>query len=134
MGFILAFGASSAQALEETEPPHLDSLSISPRTVNVTKSAGTLRLTAHILDRGPGISAANITLFAPEDHQGVAASLERNTGTPTNGTYTAEIRIPEHAYPGTWTVHLDIFVQGKGTEPTAAELEAKGSPATINVE
>jgi hypothetical protein len=135
MAFILAFGVSSAQALEETKPPHLDSLSISPTTVNVTKLFGLLKVTAHVLDRGPGVTAVTVTLFAPEERQGVAATMPLSTGTPTNGIYKGEIRIPEHAYPGAWKVHLRIFdAQGNVAEPTPAELEAKGFPGTINVE
>jgi hypothetical protein len=52
----LAFGVSNAAA---TEPPVLESLSISPTAVNVTEGSEQVTVTAHITDScGPGVGYA----------------------------------------------------------------------------
>ncbi len=130
---ILLFGAASAQAVPE--PPSLEGLSISPRTVNVTSAAATVTVTAHILDRGPGVSVAFVTFFPPKNHPEAGQDLDLVSGTAVNGMYKAEVVIPRGAYPGIWNLQVEARdVQGNIAKLEPPELEAKGFPGTINVE
>jgi hypothetical protein len=133
---VLALGMSQAEAAEATEPPVLESLSVTPSTVNTTTSSQTVTATAHITDSGgPGVSDALLALFSPSRHQQVEPGLHLVSGTDTNGIYEGTLVIPEGSETGTWKARMRILdIQGHETSLEAPELETLGFPNSIEVE
>jgi hypothetical protein len=118
-----------------TEPPVLESLSISPSSVDTTSASATVTATAHITDNGPGVSGALLALFSPARHQQVEPGMHLMLGTNTNGIYEGTLVIPEGSEPGAWKARMRILdIQGHETSLEAPELETDGFPNTVEVE
>jgi len=111
------------------KPPHLDRLSISPRTVNVTTTSQNVTVTAHILDPEPGVSEVRVRLG------GVEGPLKLVSGTPANGTYTGILTIPRGSIPEVWGLSMEIYpIQGNAAILPQPVLEARGFPSTVTIE
>ena len=131
---MLAVGVSRAQAAEDTEPPVLESLSISPATVNTTSSAQTVTVTAHITDNQSGVQYADIGIFSPGHHQ-IEPGFHLISGTDTDGMYESTLTLPQGSEVGAWKARVRLSdYDGNATELDSEELEADGFPNTVEVE
>ncbi|HME01598.1 MAG TPA: IPT/TIG domain-containing protein [Solirubrobacteraceae bacterium] len=125
------------EGVEDTEPPVLAGLSISPASVNTSSSAQTVVVTAHITDSLSGFASGGISFESPNGKQLAArASFTRVSGTEANGTYEADVKFGQFSENGPWKVKGVALTDEVGNEAvlSASQLEAKGLPDTVQVE
>ncbi len=137
LGCLLFFSlltVASARAAEDIEPPVLESLTISPSSINTTSAGQTVIVKAHISDRS-GVHFANVKFFSSAGKQGEDADLELLSGTEQDGEFEAQVPFPQYSEAGTWKIEV-ILPDRAGNLSTlnATELEAAGFPATVEVE
>ena len=112
------------RATQDTVPPSLVSLAISPGQVDVSNSAATITVTARITDNLSGnagesysSSPSQIRFRSPSGSQFVDALLsgtERVSGTARDGRYRYKMTIPKHAESGKWTIESVLLVDQVG--------------------
>jgi hypothetical protein len=129
-----ALGASTARATEDTEPPVLESLSISPATIDTTSEARTVIVKAHISDAA-GLQYPNVDFFSSTGRQSEDGEFVLVSGTNEDGEYEARVPFYRYSQAGTWKIELRLPDRaGNSSVLDAAEVEAKGFPATLDVE
>ena len=98
----------------DTTPPVLDSLTLSPTTVQ-NEVASIILVTAVASDEGSGVSSMYGDALGPIASNGQPPRIRfvcaRNANDP-NGPWTAQIQVPQHAARGTWKVGF-LQVQDK---------------------
>ncbi len=120
---------------QDTEPPVLTGLSISPSSVDTASSAQMVTVTAHIADNLSGVRFANVVFFSPEGRQGENINFTLVSGTDTEGVYEAQVPFAQFSEAGTWKAQVRLTDNvGNVAEIDQAELEADGFPATVGVE
>jgi hypothetical protein len=120
---------------EDSEPPALVELTITPRTINTDTKAELVVLTAHITDNLSGFHSGSI-VFESENGKkqtGVSQFNTKLSGTETNGVWEAVVNFPQSPVSGTWKVSSMNMLDNAGNEVSlsAAALEAKGQPTTV---
>ncbi len=121
---MLAVGVSRAQAAEDTEPPVLESLSISPATVNTTSSAQTVTATAHITDNLSGAQFATIGIFSPGHHQ-IEPGFHLISNTDTDATKLDSEELEAAGFPNT----VEVEDSAGDSDPLARPAVAQERPA-----
>src|SRR5688572_8921381 len=95
--------ASNANAADDTTPPTVQSLSVSPGTVN---AGGSVTVTARLTDAGSGVKQAyGFYRLANGQSAPSGASFVFVSGTPQDGTWQAIVQVPSAAASGTWTLY-----------------------------
>jgi IPT/TIG domain len=131
-----AFPATvKVESSEDTEPPALADLTITPPTIDTATSNQEVIVTAHITDNLSGFKNGSVN-FESENgkHQtGPAVFNTRISGTETNGSWEAVVTFKESLESGTWKVSSMKLLDNAGNEATlsASQLEAKGFPDTV---
>ena len=102
----------------DTTPPVLDSLTLSPTTVQ-NEVASIILVTAGASDEGSGVSSMYGDALGPIASNGQPPRIRfvcaRNANDP-NGPWTAKIQVPQHAAKGTWKVgFLQVEDKAKNT-------------------
>jgi hypothetical protein len=101
------FAVSAAAQAQDTTAPELGSISISPTSVQVDSSPGTVDVTVAITDAESGFYFGNLFLYRPAD--GFVASIffnadERIAGDAASGTYLIPVTVAQYSPPGTWRI------------------------------
>jgi hypothetical protein len=140
----LALPARALAVEEDTKPPEVNELSVSPAAVDVTAESKTVTVTGKITDpAGPGevssgVSGGSISYSAPGSTSfgGCFTSSETACGSfvkKSENEYTATVTFPKFAKPGTWTPSVFVVDNaGAFRDYTTAQLEAAGF--TVNVQ
>lgn len=140
----LAFPATGWAVEEDTKPPEVKAMSVSPAEVDVTAESKTVTVTATIEDpAGPGevssgVRGGSIEYRAPGNEGfGGCPSAERACGTfvkKSGEEWTATVQVPKFAKPGTWAPHVFVVDNaGAFREYTAAQLKAEGFKVEVEV-
>lgn len=122
----------------DEDPPHLISLSIQPRTINVALTSREITFTTHITDNNSGLQNAEL-LFSWLDQQFIELNFNysnRIAGTEQNGIYQIVIRRIDDSYKtGDWKASYFHLKDSEGNEHTAtsASMEAMGFPISFTI-
>jgi anti-sigma28 factor (negative regulator of flagellin synthesis) len=125
----------NVESIEDTEPPALAGLTITPRTIDTATSNEDVIVIAHITDNLSGFNKGFIT-FESENgkHQTGQSNLNvKLSGTETDGSWEGVAVFKQTLESGTWKVSSMVLTDNAGNEISysAAQLEAKGFPATV---
>jgi IPT/TIG domain len=124
------------ESIEDEAPPAIAGFAITPGSVNVASSSQTVTVSAHITDDLSGVASASVQFESPNGKQ-VTTDVEftKVSGTETDGMYEATVTFNQFIQSGTWKVRDVDLRDNVGNEAgvSAAQLEAKGLPATVSV-
>jgi IPT/TIG domain/Bacterial Ig-like domain len=123
------------ESSEDTEPPVLTGLAITPSTINTATANQDVIVTAQVTDNLSGFKTGTIQ-FESENgkHQtGHAVFNAKISGTEMNGGWEAVVTFKQSLDSGTWKVKEMTLLDNAGNEATvsAAQLEAKSLPDTV---
>ena len=136
---LLAFPTIAA-ADDDTTPPEIHSMSVSPTSVDVTNGPATVTVTATITDDLSGVCSGSdsgcpfetqMGMASPSGNQTVANVFYSSGG----DQYTETLTIPQYAEGGSWApyyVELDDKA-GNSRNMTNDELKAQGINVTLEV-
>lgn len=94
--------------------PVVESLEITPRTVDTSAGEAEVTLEAHVTDDLRGAAEAFGTLHPPWDINSLGFSLERTSGTARDGVWTGTLILPRWSQQGD---HLVSFATSDGLYP-----------------
>lgn len=120
-----------ASAAPDVSPPTLHSFDFTPKTIDVSTSAASIKVTARISDPS-GAEAPTITV---RHDSGQSAGFGRMTlvsGNATDGSYERTVTIPKGSAPGTWDVALYPLDDLLGNSEKSFGPPA-GYPSTLTV-
>jgi IPT/TIG domain len=125
----------NVESTEDTEPPVLKGLTISPRTINTVSKEEFVVLDAHVSDNLAGFSTGFVA-FENETGKKQTGSFPfsvKVSGTETDGTFEAVVTFRQSSESGTWKISSLSLLDHAGNEATVTGtgLEAKGLPATV---
>lgn len=89
---------------DDTVPPQLRALEVTPRVVDVSDGPATVTVTLRVTDEGRGFADGNLWLLTPDDGYVEYAPLYDNGEQDYDGIHQVEIQIPRYAKPGTWSL------------------------------
>lgn len=102
-GFALFQSVGNVAAVNDTTPPVLQSLSVSPNSVAVGQI---LTVTAHVTDDISGVTSFNAYFYRDTGGgslgQGLYGTFSRISGTPQDGVWQAAISVPANYPSGTY--------------------------------
>ena len=128
----------------DTEPPVMESLSVSPTSVNTSLSAQVVTATARITDDLSGLKVSSgsqsaMSFQSPTGNQRVLAvfnpdSLE--SGTLLDGTHSYEMTLPRFSESGVWTIEYIWLFDEAGNDRylDATEAALAGHTTTFTVD
>ena len=134
-GFLLFLLGSTVHG-QDTSPPELQSITISPASVDVTTASAAVTVTMNITDDSNGFSNGLLYFYRPDDSVMVVYSVtsgSRTGGDELDGTYEISVPIGQYAPPGTWRceVYLADAVDGNdqryGTGPGETAFPIPGA-------
>jgi len=134
----IAAAGSVGPVTGDITPPSLQSLALSPTTVDDSASGAWLYFTAHITDDYSGVDQgrSGATIYSPGGGAYGCAncSFLLQSGTDTDGVFQAKAYVPQGATPGTWGVSLSLYDKaGNVKNWTTSDLEAAGYPHQFTV-
>ncbi|WP_179556081.1 cell wall-binding repeat-containing protein, partial [Pseudoclavibacter sp. JAI123] len=89
----------------DVSPPTLHSFDFTPKTVDVSKSSATVKVTTRISDPS-GAQAPYITLSHDSGQSAGFGQMSLISGSSFDGTYERTVTIPAGSAPGAWDVSL----------------------------
>jgi hypothetical protein len=123
----------NAWAAADTTPPVLQSLSVSPTSVDVSASAQTVTVTLRVTDDSSGAQLPSVDAdsTSTSQHSGFGQTM-LVSGTPQDGVYQSTITLAKNAAPGQWQVVLFPLRDNAGnSQPNFPDLS--GYPSTFTV-
>jgi alpha-tubulin suppressor-like RCC1 family protein len=136
---VTSLTVAGAEPIQDTEPPQVQGLTIEPAEVDTTAADQAVTVKAHITDNVSGLEAGTIAFIAPGEKQqviGFFSSLNRVSGTATDGIYETTVTFKRFSEAGTWKVNvirLDDLVKNR-SETLWPTLTERGLPYTVQVE
>lgn len=118
----------------DTLKPVLTAFGRTPSQINTAELERTVDFTLSATDDLSGIDpvAARVIALDPVNQPRHTSPLTLVGGTPTNGSYTASIIIPQGSATGTWKLQVELVdAVGNVEVVTPAELAAAGFPSTF---
>ena len=116
--------------------PDLQTLTLTPGTVNVTAASRTVTLTLGAVDTGgpgsaSGIRSGYVSLVSPGFARSSFATLRKNAA----GKWVGVVTIPRWTHPGAWDVSFVSLSDGAGNSAfwTTDDLQTLGLPTRVNV-
>jgi hypothetical protein len=108
-------------ALSDTTAPRLESLTISPSSIDTSAGPQTITLTAHVTDDLAGVGAgpfgfSDVQFIGPGNQQVRASFFDgsRVSGTSLDGIYRTTVTVPTFAAKGTWNAYDATVVDNVG--------------------
>ncbi|MEW1823037.1 hypothetical protein AB0323_19925, partial [Arthrobacter sp. NPDC080031] len=99
-------GAGPASAVSDTAPPVLASSSVTPTSVDISSTPGTVTVSAHITDAtGATVPTADMKNVGTTQTLGFGA-LSLISGTAQDGTWGTTMNVPVGSASGQWDVRL----------------------------
>ena len=113
---------------DDTTPPTLVSLNISPPSIDVTASSQDVVFTAEFTDDLSGVSYAYIYLYNPSLSQYYFTYLSQISGNALDGVWQGTVTIPQYVASGTWQIQAlyAYDVVGNQLYLGTADLDALG--------
>lgn len=106
-------GRFSVLGTDDSVPPTLESLSLTPNPVDTLNSSATVQISVHAVDApGGGVTAAGVAFTSttnPDSDLLPRVELQLTKGTDTDGTWTGTLTIPQGSPPDTYA--LQAWVQ-----------------------
>jgi hypothetical protein len=130
------FGVSyvvNQEAAGDLLPPGLEGVSISPAAVDTSTSSGDVLVTVDGSDDLSGVEQIAAKLTGPGPTEVVnGASGAPDSGTPTNGSWSIPMSIPQGSPDGTYTLSLELADRvGRVTTLTSGDINALGFPNSV---
>ena len=124
--------ANPARAASDTSGPVLQSMVISPSTIDTSSSNQTVKTRVHVTDDLSGVGTPTINFSGPGG-QFLAGSGQRVSGTDTDAIYDISVIVPRYAQRGTWTVGALALKDPAGNQRSyyPTQLTAAGYPTTF---
>jgi RTX calcium-binding nonapeptide repeat (4 copies) len=123
----------------DTEPPSLESFSITPTVAASSDGPTEVSLVGHVTDAGSGVKSYWVAVTLPSHEPPWAFTDDRAghqiAGTQVDGTDETVFELPEWSFPGIYEVsaiELEDFA-GNKVELEGPELEALGFPTEFEV-
>jgi hypothetical protein len=131
---ILTLGPAlpAARAEEDTSPPTLTYLSLTPQAVDVTQAPQVIQVEARVTDDLSGVNGVSVRLRRPAGANGY--DIEANWTSSTNGTWLGTIQVPQYVTNGQWivAVHASDNV-GNNLNLEGQSLVDRGYPGFVQV-
>ncbi len=131
---LAAAGPLAGQTVDVT-PPMLADLDFSPTSVDVSSGPQTVTVTMHVTDDLSGVGSIYVSFYDAATNQYQQAYATRTAGNTLDGTWTADIVIPQLAADGIWTLNgvtLQDFT-GNYSFVSEAVLTSRGFPTQLTV-
>jgi hypothetical protein len=130
------FGVSyvvNQEAAGDLLPPTFDAVSIAPAAVDTSTTDGDVMVTVDGSDDLSGVDHVVARLTGPGPTEVVnAASGAPDSGTPTNGTWSIPLSIPQGSPSGTYTLSLELGDRvGRITTLTSGDFGGLGFPNSV---
>ena len=108
-------------ARSDTTPPRLESMTITPSTIDTSAGAQTVTLTVHVSDDLSGVAAKGIgeVSFVGPGNQQVFGTFYEGTqvsGTSLDGVYTTTVTVPALSAKGTFSIGRLIVTDNAGNQ------------------
>jgi hypothetical protein len=125
-------------SIQDLLAPQLDSLSVTPPSVDVTTGSALVHVRAVVhddlsgLEERPNYSMGNVTLISPSGGQAAGANFFHTGGSSLIGVFECDVTIPRYSESGTWT--LDLMINDKANNLRrydSSELASLGFPSSI---
>jgi hypothetical protein len=125
-------------ARSDTTAPRLESMTITPSTIDTSAGPQTVTVTLHITDDLSGVAAkgiAEMSFFGPGNQQ-VFAFFHEGTqvsGTALDGVYTTTITVPALSAKGTFSIDRLIVADNAGNQLLLdrRDLVSRGVPSSF---
>lgn len=94
---------------QDTTPPVLTSINISPGSVDVSTGDQNITVTLTMTDGDSGVSFGNLFLYRPDGNFVDSIFFnhsQRTSGDDLDGTYEVTVVVPQYAAPGTWEIRM----------------------------
>ena len=129
----LASGVDISDANPDATPPTVNSVQVTPATVDVRTGPADVTVQIAAADSLSGVSSAVAFLTSPAQ-TGAGIGLSLVSGASTNGVWRGTTTLPEHARAGHWTLHVRVF-DGlwNSTDLPASQLSAMGLTSGFDV-
>jgi hypothetical protein len=108
-------------ARSDTTAPRLESMTITPTTIDTSAGPQTVTLTMHITDNLSGVAAkgiAEVSFFGPGNQQAFAIFHDGDqvSGTSVDGVYTTTAVVPALSAKGTFSIDRLIVADNAGNQ------------------
>jgi protocatechuate 3,4-dioxygenase beta subunit len=114
MIFVILLCAFEPALAQDTTPPVLNSVAITPSVLNVSTAAQEIAVRFAVTDiGGSGVAHVFVDFLDPDGKYFSADSdIQRISGDEFDGVYEYKGTIPQFAKPGGWTVNVDLRDKG----------------------
>ena len=85
-------------------PPVIASLSVAPSTVDVSSTAKTVTVSAHLTDNLSGVARFDFAATSPNGTTVGCSAVAPASGTDVDGTWTCTVTVAAQADPGAWNI------------------------------
>lgn len=129
---------STTVSVADTKAPTLLGLTLTPSTVNVRTAPAQVTVSAQLSD-GSGITQFDVQLTPPSADAAkvlTCTSTTPTSGSPTNGTFSCTLTIPQGAEAGTWTLLIGALAKaGPSFVANSTTLSNMGiTPSRVTVQ
>lgn len=120
-------------------PPTFASLAVAAGTVDVSSSARTITVTAHLTDNLSGVARFDFSAKSPNGTSVGCSALAPASGTDTDGNWSCTVTIAAQSDPGAWAISVKatdraFFSQSYGQVPNGGTIPfPPGFPSTFTV-
>lgn len=122
-------------SVPDIEAPMLTGLTLTPLAVDTSTGAQQVACDLTLTDNLAGTSVIFCSLESPSTEQRTnCAQLVPSSGTPTNGSYSCLINVPQYSESGDWAVSVQLSdVVDNNRDYTPGDLALAGFPDEIAV-
>ncbi len=118
----------------DTTPPILNTLSITPTSIDVSRLSATVTVNASVLDDSSGAKFVEAYLSSPSGQQNIAKNLSLISGTANGGLWSGTLTFPAYSEAGTWKLHVNMQDNANNLRYLSpSDLQAAGFSSSIAV-
>jgi hypothetical protein len=132
---VIVNGKEEPEEPVDTDPPHLEGLSIDPTSIDTSNAKQPVVVAAIVSDDLSGFETGTVTFASPDREQVLEGGAFELAGSEGEGTYRAVVTFPQGAAPGEWEIAEVRLRDRAGNEVSipGAEIENAGLPHTVTV-
>ena len=128
LGLVVAFATPTAAYAADTAPPQIQTMVLSPTSVNVATSAQQVRATLRITDE-TGVKGVSGTLRSLDSTQVTPLRFGLLiSGTKTNGNWRVNFTLPQGAAPGQWQLDIQAIDDEVGNRLNGSSVPTASLP------
>ena len=133
LGLLHTITVRSEKEPEDTDPPHLQNLSIEPTSIDTASTKQPVFLTAKITDNLSGFKEGAVAFVSPEGGQTLEGQFE---AFEAEGVYRAVVTFPQGSEPGEWQIAKVRLRDRAGNEVSipGTEIQEAGLPHAVTVQ